>query len=108
MKRFVYRIISKRASIANVELFPGHPIKIIATPADFEMLYPVIEKADLIGIDTEWKPLFMCISEKVGIIVFLYSFVGFSSFGAVGKISDNISVYFDRTVTMYEFMTELG
>ncbi|KAM3718935.1 Exonuclease mut-7 [Dirofilaria immitis] len=61
------RITSKRASITNVELFPGHPIKMIATAEDLERLYPVIEEADLIGIDTEWKPLFMCTSERVAL-----------------------------------------
>ncbi|EFO26611.2 hypothetical protein LOAG_01867 [Loa loa] len=61
------RIISARASVANVELFSGHPIKVIATPEDLEKLYPVIEEADLIGIDTEWKPLFMCTSERVAL-----------------------------------------
>ncbi|OZC06221.1 3'-5' exonuclease, partial [Onchocerca flexuosa] len=55
-----YMIISERASVTNVELFPGHPIKMIATLEDLEELYPVIKEADLIGIDTEWKPLFMC------------------------------------------------
>uniref|UniRef100_A0A0R3RS08 3'-5' exonuclease domain-containing protein n=1 Tax=Elaeophora elaphi TaxID=1147741 RepID=A0A0R3RS08_9BILA len=66
------RIISERASVANVELFPGHPIKIIATPEDLERLYPVIEEADLIGIDTEWKPLFMCTSERKAFQVALF------------------------------------
>uniref|UniRef100_A0AAF5RXC1 3'-5' exonuclease domain-containing protein n=1 Tax=Wuchereria bancrofti TaxID=6293 RepID=A0AAF5RXC1_WUCBA len=61
------RMISKRASITNVELFPGHPIKVIANLEDLEELYPVIEEADLIGIDTEWKPLFMCTSERVAL-----------------------------------------
>ncbi|KAL3994879.1 3'-5' exonuclease family protein [Acanthocheilonema viteae] len=61
------RITSERASVTNVELFPGHPIKIIATPEDLEKLYPVIKEADLIGIDTEWKPLFMCTSERVAL-----------------------------------------
>lgn len=48
-----------------MELFPGHPIEVIATSEDLEKLYPVIEKADLIGIDAEWKPSFMCIGERV-------------------------------------------
>ncbi|VDP15698.1 unnamed protein product [Onchocerca flexuosa] len=61
------KIISERASVTNVELFPGHPIKMIATLEDLEELYPVIKEADLIGIDTEWKPLFMCTSEKVAL-----------------------------------------
>ncbi|CAG9540593.1 unnamed protein product [Cercopithifilaria johnstoni] len=61
------RIISERASVTNVELFPGHPIEVIATPEDLEKLYPVIKEADLIGIDTEWKPLFMCTSERVAL-----------------------------------------
>ncbi|VDK67117.1 unnamed protein product [Litomosoides sigmodontis] len=61
------RIISKRASVANVELFPGHPIRVIATPEDLEKLYPIIGKADLIGIDAEWKPSFMCTSDRVAL-----------------------------------------
>lgn len=48
-----------------MELFPGHPIEMIATPEDLEKLYSVIKEADLIGIDTEWKPLFMCTNERV-------------------------------------------
>ncbi|VDO28245.1 unnamed protein product [Brugia timori] len=60
-----YLMVSERASITNVELFPGHPIKVIANLKDLEELYPVIEEADLIGIDTEWKPLFICTNERL-------------------------------------------
>ncbi|VDN83461.1 unnamed protein product [Brugia pahangi] len=60
-----YLMVSERASITNVELFPGHPIKVIANLEDLEELYPVIEEADLIGIDTEWKPLFICTNERL-------------------------------------------
>ncbi|VIO93877.1 Uncharacterized protein BM_BM10432 [Brugia malayi] len=62
-----YLMVSERASITNVELFPGHPIKVIANLKDLEELYPVIEEADLIGIDTEWKPLFICTNERVAL-----------------------------------------
>ncbi|VDN45642.1 unnamed protein product [Gongylonema pulchrum] len=55
----------ERRSVANMELFPGHPIRMIADVDDIARLYPVIANADIIGIDTEWKPLFMSTTEQV-------------------------------------------
>ncbi|VDN06570.1 unnamed protein product [Thelazia callipaeda] len=62
------RLIIGRADITNVELFPGCPITVIAHAKQLNKLCPIIEQADLIGIDSEWKPLFMCSYEKVALI----------------------------------------
>uniref|UniRef100_A0A0M3J3K7 Exonuclease mut-7 homolog (inferred by orthology to a human protein) n=1 Tax=Anisakis simplex TaxID=6269 RepID=A0A0M3J3K7_ANISI len=52
----------------SVNLFENHPVLMVDTVAGLLELIPVLDQATIVGIDSEWKPMFMSTVEKVALL----------------------------------------
>uniref|UniRef100_A0A915AYV5 3'-5' exonuclease domain-containing protein n=1 Tax=Parascaris univalens TaxID=6257 RepID=A0A915AYV5_PARUN len=64
----ISRLRERRKDMVDVNLFDGHPVIMVDTIMSLRRLIGVFETASIIGIDTEWKPMFLSTVEQVALL----------------------------------------
>lgn len=69
MLNFSY--FAERQQTNSGYLFAGHQIEVVDTLEDLIKVADLISKADVVGVDTEWKPSFMSLTEQVNFLSYV-------------------------------------
>ncbi|VDM38731.1 unnamed protein product [Toxocara canis] len=57
-----------RKDAVDVSLYDGHPVIMVDTVAALKQFRAVFDTSEVIGIDTEWKPMFLSTVEQVALL----------------------------------------